>query len=124
MKYLKLPVLLAFATAIITTGCSKKFEQYSQNANQPTPGKVPPGIVLKAILDSIVVQPGADADKQCQYICSNYVYYGTNEYWTGSAKLDYGRLNNVLQMEAEARRTVGNDRNPYHAMGLFLRAFF
>jgi hypothetical protein len=123
MKYLKFPALLMIA-AMVITGCSKKFEEYSQNANQPTPGKVPPGIVLRALLDSVIVQPGGDADKQCQNICSNYVYYGTNEYWTGSAKLDYGHLNNVLAMESEARRLLGTDNNVYHAMGLFLRAYF
>ncbi|HEY4285513.1 MAG TPA: SusD/RagB family nutrient-binding outer membrane lipoprotein [Puia sp.] len=124
MKYIKLPVLLALATVVLATSCSKKFEQYSRNTNQPNPGSVPPGIVLRALLDSIIVQPGGDADKQCQNICSNYVYYGTNEYWTGSAKLDYGHLNNILAMESEARRLGGSDNNPYHAMGLFLRAYF
>lgn len=124
MKYIKFPLLLALAAVVLATGCSKKFEQYSQNANQPTPGKVPPGIILRALLDSIIVQPGGDADKQCQFICSNYVYYGLNEYWTGSAKLDYGHLTNVLAMESEASRLAGSNNNPYHAMGLFLRAFF
>ena len=42
----------------------------------------------------------------------------------GSASLNYGDLNNTLQMEAEARRLAGSDNNPYHALGLFLRAFF
>src|SRR5882757_1732463 len=124
MKYLKLPVILALAGIVSATGCSKKFDQYSQNSNQPLPGKVPAGIVLKSILNDIVVMPGGDADKQCQNICSNYFYYGTNEYWTGSATLDYNDLNNVLAMEAEAKRAAGNDNNPYHALGLFLRAYF
>jgi len=79
MKYLKLPVILALAGIVTATGCSKNFEQYSQNSNQPLPGKVPAGIVLKSILNNIVVAPGGDADKQCQNICSNYFYYGTNE---------------------------------------------
>jgi len=123
MKYLKIPVLIALA-ATFATGCSKKFEQYEQNSNQPLPGNVPAGIVLKSILNDIVVQPAGDADKQCQFVCSNYVYYGNNAYWTGSATLEYTDLNNVLAMEAEAKRAVGSDNNPYHALGLFLRAFF
>src|SRR3954447_3419872 len=104
MKSLKLGFLNAFAVVVFATGCSKKFEDYSQNLNQPTPGKVPPGILLKSILNNLVVMPGGDEDKQSQFICSNYVYYGTNQYWTGSAGLNYGDLNNTLAMESEARR--------------------
>ncbi len=124
MKSLKSPLIIVLTAMILTAGCSKSFENYSQNANQPLPGKVPPGIVLKTILNDLIVFPGGDADKQCQFICSNYTYYGTNEYWTGSATLNYGDLNNVLAMESEARRAAGSDNNPYHALGLFLRAFF
>jgi len=118
---------------VIATSCQKKFEDYSQNPNQPLPGKTPPGIVLKTILNDMIVFPGGDADKQCQFICSNYVYYGDNKYWTGSATLNYtsanagdpnNDLNNTLAMEAEARRLAGSDNNPYHALGLFFRAFF
>jgi hypothetical protein len=123
MKYLKLPVTIAFVVAL-ASGCSKQFEQDAQNANQPLPGKVPAGIVLKSILNDITVQPGGEADKADQNICSNYVYYGNNAYQTGSATLDYGDLNNILAMESEARRATGSDNNPYHALGLFLRAYF
>ncbi|MFI5194305.1 MAG: SusD/RagB family nutrient-binding outer membrane lipoprotein, partial [Chitinophagales bacterium] len=104
---------------------------YSQNLNQPVPGKVPPGIILKTILNDLVEYPGSTSDKACQDYCSNYVYYGNNEYWTGSASLNYvnsnpggNDLNNILAMESEARRLAGTDNNPYHAMGLFFRAFF
>ncbi len=124
MKFINFPVLLAFLLAVFTWGCSKKFEDYSQNPNQPLPGKVPPGILLKSILNDLVVFPGGDADKQSQFICSNYVYYGNNQYWTGSTDLNYGDLNNTLSMESEARRLAGSDNNPYHALGLFFRAFF
>src|SRR5258708_18115011 len=104
MNYFKIPVILVLTAAVVATGCSKKFEQYAQNSNQPLPGKVPAGIVLKSILNNLVVQPGGDADKQDQNICSNYVYYGNNTYWTGSATFDYGPLNNVLAMQSEVRR--------------------
>lgn len=124
MKFIKHPIIRFFAVAVFLAGCSKKFEDYSQNSNQPIPGKVPPGILLKSILNDMVVFPGGDEDKQCQFICSNYVYYGTNQYWTGSAGLNYGDLNNTLAMESEARRLASSDNNPYHALGLFFRAFF
>ncbi|MHA4810319.1 SusD/RagB family nutrient-binding outer membrane lipoprotein [Flavitalea flava] len=124
MKSLKFLHILSLSILVFASGCSKNFENYSKNGNQPLPGQVPPGTILRSILNDIVVFPGGNEDKQCQYICSNYTYYGTNEYWTGSAKLNYNDLNNVIAMEAEARRIVGSDNNPYHALGLFLRAFF
>ncbi len=124
MKQIKLPFILALSAVVIATGCKKEFGVYSQNLNQPLPGKVPPGIVLKTVLNDLITFPGGDEDKWSQFICSNYTYYGTNQYWTGSASLNYGDLNNVLAMEAEARRLAGSDNNPYHALGLFMRAFF
>ncbi|MDP4248606.1 MAG: SusD/RagB family nutrient-binding outer membrane lipoprotein [Bacteroidota bacterium] len=124
MKLIKSPIIQILLVALAASGCTKKFSDYSQNGNQPVPGKVPPGIVLKTILADLVVYPGSTSDKACQDYCSNYVYYGDNQYWTGSASLNYGDLNNTLAMEAEARRLAGTDNNPYHALGLFFRAFF
>lgn len=124
MKSRKFSILLILAFLAFGSGCSKKFNDYSQNSNQPLPGKVPPGIILKSILNDMVVYPAGDADKQCQFYLSNYTYYGLNTYWSGSATLDYTDLNNVLAMESEARRAAGSDNNPYHALGLFLRAFY
>ncbi|HXL56341.1 MAG TPA: SusD/RagB family nutrient-binding outer membrane lipoprotein [Chitinophagaceae bacterium] len=122
MKPLKYQTLLILATFVLAAGCSKKFEDYSANKNLPL--QVPPGLVLPTILNDMVVHPGGDEDKACQYIVSNYDYYGLNEYWSGSASLNYGSLRNVLAMESEARRLAGSDNNPYHALGLFFRAFF
>ena len=124
MKFIKLPIIFTLTVVVFTAGCSKKFQDYAQNSNQPVPGKVPPGIVLKTILNDLVEFPGSTADKACQFYCSNYVYYGDNTYWTGSASLNYTDLNNTLAMETEARRLAGSDSNPYHALGLFFRAFF
>lgn len=131
MKRIQSSLALALTIALFVCGCSKKFTDYSQNENQPVPGKVPPGILLKTILNDLVETPGGTSDKACQDYCSNYVYYGTNEYWTGSASFSYTNsnpggndLNNTLAMESEARRLAGSDNNPYHALGLFFRAFF
>src|SRR5437867_13336958 len=122
MKTLKYQTLWVLAIFVLAAGCSKKFEDYSANKNLPL--QVPPGLVLPTILNDMVVFPGGDDDKACQYIVSNYDYYGLNEYWSGSASLSYGSLRNVLAMESEARRLAGSDNNPYHALGLFFRAFF
>ncbi len=121
MKLIKFQIILILAAIFITTGCNKKFEDYSQNRNLPL--QVPPSLVLPTILNDLVVYPGGDADKNGQFIVSNYDYYGLNEYWSGSAGLNYGTLRNVLAMEAEARRLAGSDDNPYHALGLFFRAY-
>src|SRR5262249_26552144 len=112
MKSRKFLILLVLASLVLGSGCSKKFNDYAQNSNQPLPCKVPAGIILKTILNNLVVYPAGDADKQCQFYLSNYTYYGLNTYWSGSAALDYGNLNNVLAMESEAKRAAGSDNNP------------
>lgn len=122
MKLLQIRIISAFAALLFITGCSKKFDDYSQNKNLPL--QVPPGLILPTIQNDMIVYPGGDEDKNCQNIVSNYDYYGYNFYWTGSASLNYGTLRNVLSMESEARRLAGSDNNPYHALGLFFRAFF
>ena len=123
MKPFKFQIILLMLTALLfTLGCTKKFDDYSKNKNLPL--QVPPGLILPVILNDLAISPGGDMDKNSQFIVSNYNYYGKNEYWTGSADLNYGSLRNVLAMEAEARRLAGSDNNPYHALGLFFRAFF
>ena len=122
MKSFKFKLLLALAVVAIATGCTKKFEDYSKNKNLPI--TVPAGVLLRTALANLVVYPGDYQDKACQFILSNYTYYGDNKYWNGSASLNYGDLNNVIAMEAEARKAAGSDNNPYHALGLFLRAFY
>lgn len=122
MKSIKFTIALALTVLVLVTGCSKKFEEYSQNKNLPT--TVPPSLVLRSILNDIVVFPGGYEDKAGQFMASNYTYYGGNAYWTGSAKLNYSDLNDVLSMEAEAKRATGSDKNPYRALGYFFRAYF
>lgn len=122
MKSLKYKIILALTGLVVLAGCSKKFEDYSKNNNLPL--QVPPGVILKAVLNDIVVSSGGSEDKAGQYIASNYTYYGDNKYWNGSASLNYGSLNNILAMEAAARKAAGTDNNPYHALGLFLKGFF
>jgi len=122
MKAFKFQTLFALAAIMLGTSCSKRFEDYSKNGNLPL--QVPPGLILPTILNDMVVYPGGDEDKNCQFIVSNYTYYGLNQYWSGSASLNYGTLRNVLAMEKEASRLAGSDNNPYHALGFFFRAYF
>jgi hypothetical protein len=119
---IKSPLLLAFPFLLLVAGCSKKFGDYSQNKNLPL--SVPAGLSLRAVIGDIIVYPGGFEDKANQFIASNYTYYGDNKYWTGSASLNYSDLNNVIAMEATAKKAANGDKNPYYALGLFLRAFF
>jgi len=116
-KYLILLALIASAG----TGCKKQFEDYSQNKNLPP--TVPPGTLLRSVLNGIQVYPGGYEDKAGQFYVSNYTYYGDNKYWTGSADFTYTTLNSVVSMENIAYKLTGTSNNPYHALGLFLRAF-
>ena len=83
----KISILFLMASMLLMLSCSKKFEDYSKNNNLPT--QTPPGLILPTILNDLYVAPGGDADKYTQFIVSNYNYYGTNKYWTGSANLNY-----------------------------------
>ena len=58
---IKFPLLLALPAIMLATGCSKKFEDYSQNRNLPL--SVPAGLSLRAILGDMVVYPGGFEDK-------------------------------------------------------------
>lgn len=120
---------------IVFSGCSKKFREYTDSPNLPA--SVPASLLLRNTLNDIYNDPFADhgdhggmAERNSQFFCSNYTYYGNNGYWDGVlhsqyASLNYGTLTNVVNMEAAARQGAGgSDNNPYHALGKFFRAWF
>src|ERR1700752_4302031 len=111
MKNKLIPFLIVLL--VISSSCNKKFETYADNPNLPT--SVPAYLLLRQVLNDMFISPGGDADKFCQYTLSSYTYYGTNEYWTGAATLNYGTLRNVVAMEKEATKSSG-ENNPYNAM--------
>lgn len=121
MKKITTNSAVFFSIIILVSSCQKKFDQYSVNNNLPT--SVPAYLLLRQIENDMVVFPGGDADKFCQYTLSSYTYYGTNEYWTGAATLNYGTLRNVVAMENEAKKASG-DNNPYGALANFFKAYF
>jgi len=120
MKSLSYKILLGFSGLVLFASCNKKFEDNATNNNLPL--TVPPGVILRGVLGELVVFPGGNEDKAGQYIASNYTYYGDNKYWNGSAGLNYGTLRNVVAMENTAAGLTKTSNNPYHALGLFLRA--
>ena len=108
------------AVLVIAGGCNKKYEDLEKNPNQPV--SVPAYLLLRQVENDIVVYPGDDEDKFGQYTLSSYTYYGTNEYWTGAASLNYGTLRNVVAMEKEAAAASG-ENNPYAALAKFFKAY-
>ena len=120
MKTNKLITLLVAIIAITFSGCTKTFEKYTQNPNQPT--SVPAYLLLRQIENDIMVYPGGDEEKWSQYTLSTYTYYGTNEYWSGSASLNYNTLENVVAMENEAAK-ASSGVSPYSALAKFFKAY-
>lgn len=112
---------LLLAITLIASSCAKKFDEYAVNPNQPV--SVPAYLLLRQVENDMVEFPAGDADKFCQYTLSTYTYYGLNEYWSGSARLDFGTLRNVVAMEKEAAKASG-DNNPYSALAKFFKAYF
>lgn len=83
----------------------------------------PASLILNGALNNLYTECWNETMRRNQYYCINYNYYGTNEYWSGSASLDYTRLKNVQKMEEEAIRGGAAVVNPYSALGKFFRAY-
>jgi hypothetical protein len=120
MKYIKFLVFAAIL-AISAVGC-QKFDELESDPNRSTSAS--PSLVLRGVLKDLYYAPWDNESQWCQYWCINYNYYGTNEYWTGSARFRYTTLKNVLKMEEEAQRINLPATNAYSALGKFLRAYF
>ena len=123
MKTNRIIGLLILVITFTVSSCTKTFEKYTENPNQPT--SVPAYLLLRQIENNLMVFPAGDEDKFGQYTLSTYTYYGTNEYWNGSASLDYNNLQNILAMEKEAAKASTNatDVNPYGALAKFFKAY-
>lgn len=121
MKKIKYIIVAVIAITVAGSGCKKQFSDYANNPNLPQ--SVPAYLLLRSVENDMPVFPGGDADKFSQYTLSSYTYYGTNEYWSGAATLNYGTLRNVAAMEKEAAKASG-DNNPYSALAKFFKAYF
>lgn len=124
----KIYTVAAIAVLSLSLGsCSKKFEAYSPNPNEPS--VVPPSELMRSILANMYIAPFGQEERNDQYTCSNYNYYDDNAYWDGVfhsqfATLNYGTLTNVLNMETAAQTAAGSTNNPYDAMAKFFKAYF
>jgi hypothetical protein len=120
MKSFKFSILF-FTVVIAMAGC-KKFEDLEKDPNRST--SVPASLVLRGILADMYESPWSQEQRWNQFWCINYNYYGTNEYWLGSATLNYSTLENVVKMEDEAKKQGLAAKNQYSALGKFFRAYF
>lgn len=119
----KVIVFFFLTTTLLVLGsCSKKFDQYFKDPNRPE--DVSAALVLKGILNDMTEGAWNSTQGWNQFYNYNYNYYGNQEYnWT-STGLNYTTLKNVIKMEEEAKKSGGNDINPYTALGKFFRAYF
>jgi hypothetical protein len=120
-KQTKLYSVFLLTMVLVASGCSKKYDEYTPDNNQPI--SVPAYLILRSIENDMFDAPSGDNDKWSQYTLSSYTYYGDNRYWNGSANLNYGTLNNVVAMEKEAVKASGEE-NPYSALAKFFKAYF
>lgn len=104
---------------IVFSGC-RDFEELEENPNRPS--AVPAALVFRSVQADMTEEPWSLEHRQNQFWCCNYGYYGNNEYWT-NASFTYFTLKNVVRMEEEAAKTLG-EANEYTALGKFFRAFF
>ncbi len=117
---------------IALLGSCKDYNELVKNPNLPT--TVPPSLLLTGALEHLNDQ-NAWSGKQgsqsaAQFYVSTYDYYGTNNYDQGpfnktSNTFEYTTvLQNIVQMDIEAKKAGKPDVNPYSALGKFLRAYY
>ncbi|GAB3570205.1 SusD/RagB family nutrient-binding outer membrane lipoprotein [Spirosoma luteolum] len=118
--------LLVLGSALLTTGCEQSFDELEKDPNRPT--SAPASLVFNGVLNDMYSATGGgawnDYQRWNQFYASNYNYYATNDYAWTTTGLNYTTLNNVLQMEKEAKKAGLADINPYSALGKFFRAYF
>ena len=117
MKNIK-HIFLILTVFYVATSCNKQIEQKQKDPNDPT--SVPSSLILGTVLTDISgtgtagrlsatgsnegVNSWDGAHRWNQYHCSNYDYYDNNIYsWTNGNFDPYLVLNNVVQMENEAK---------------------
>ena len=69
---------LTFIIILATVSSCKDFEELELNENKPT--AAPPSLVLNGVLNDLYERGWNPEQRQNQFYCCNYNYYGTNEY--------------------------------------------
>lgn len=127
--YIKL--FIAVLTLVILGSC-QDYNELVNNTNLPT--SVPPSLLLSNALVHMNNQNAWDgkmgSQSAAQFYVSTYDYYGTNNYdqapfTRGSNNFEYTSvLQNLVQMDVEAKKAGNPDLNPYSAIGKFLKAYY
>jgi hypothetical protein len=126
IRVLSIAFVLALAVGCEETGVLDK--------NKNVPSSVPPSLLLT---NSLVYMNDQNAwvgkqgsQSAAQFFISTYDYYGTNNYdqepfIKTKDNFEYvNMLQNVKQMEVEAKKGSSTDLNPYSAMAKFLKAYY
>lgn len=125
----KLLYINAVVLLLALAGCQKRFEELQNNPNIAT--SVPPDLILNRLINGVSgglggIEPWGAVARYNQFFCRNFEYYGDNQYnWnSGPFNVYQDVLKNVAQMEAEAFKSSGTDKTPYHAVAKFLKAYY
>ncbi|WP_333821253.1 SusD/RagB family nutrient-binding outer membrane lipoprotein [Ohtaekwangia sp.] len=122
-----------FFTMLVVAVCGcQNYDELSKNQNVLT--SAPPSLILPGVIEHMNNE-NAWSGKQgsmsaAQFFVSTYDYYGTNNYdqapfTKGTDNFEYTEvLQNVVQMELEARKGASTDLNPYSALGKFFKAYY
>jgi hypothetical protein len=123
--------LTAILFIVMLGGC-QDYNELVQNKNVPT--SVPPATLLAEVLNHLNDQNAWDgkqgSQSAAQFYISTYDYYGTNNYdqqpfIKTENNFEYVvALQNVVQMELEAKKSASTELNPYSAMAKFLKAYY
>jgi hypothetical protein len=124
--------LFVLTLPLILLGSCQNYNELVKNPNLPT--TVPPSLIITGILEHMNNE-NAWSGKQgsqsaAQFYVSTYDYYGTNNYDQApflktTNNFEYaGALQNIEQMDIEAKNAGKPDLNPYSALGKFLRAYY
>lgn len=124
--------IVASVLSLVLLGSCQNFNELVKNPNLPS--TVPPSLLLTGALERMNAANAWDgkqgSQSAAQFYVSTYDYYGTNNFdqapFTKSTNnFEYaGALQNIVQMDIEAKKAGKPDLNPYSAIGKFLRAYY
>jgi hypothetical protein len=124
-------ILITIVAATFAVNCAD-YDELVQNKNLPT--AVPPALLLTGVLEHMNNENAWDgkqgSQSAAQFFISTYDYYGTNNYdqapFTKSTNnFEYvGILQNIKQMNIEAKKLGLPEVNAYSAVGKFLNAYY
>jgi len=123
--------IIVAALVFFMLGC-QNYDELVKNPNLPT--TVPPSLLLTGALEYMNNENAWNgkqgSQSAAQFYVSTYDYYGTNNYDQGpftktTNNFEYAVvLQNLVQMDIEAKNAGKPDLNPFQAIGKFLRGYY